>query len=59
LRKEEEAQRREGRKGTYIFDLFDAKVGICGDSDGFWTDIDYDHDRSGDVPFKEIVDFLV
>ena len=45
--------------GTHVFDFFDAKVRVCGDTDGFWSDVYDDHYWSCDVPLEEVVDFLI
>lgn len=45
--------------GTYVFDFFDGKIGVCGDADCVWPDIDNDHDWTCDELLEEIVDLLV
>ena len=44
---------------TYVLDLFDGIVSVCGDPDGVGSHVDDDHDRFSDIPLEQIVDFLI
>ena len=44
---------------TYVFDLFDCKVCVCGDADCLRPDVDDDHDGAGAELLHEVVDLLV
>jgi len=52
-----EAGGRSGR--AYIFDLFDGVVGICGYPDGVGSYVDDHHNRLGNIPLEQVVDFLI
>ena len=46
------------RCGAVVFDFFDGKVGVCGDSES-WVcvvDVDYDEDGVGNVVSEEFID---
>ena len=50
---------RVARVGTNIFDFFDSEICVGWDANCVWPYIYYDHHRSGNKAFKEVIDLLV
>ena len=46
-------------KTTHVFDLLDGKVGVGGDTNGVWTNVDDDHHRPRNEALKQLVNLLV
>ena len=44
---------------TYVFDLFDCKVCVCGDTDCLWSYVYDDHHRPSNVSFQKIINLLI